>query len=270
MLWEYLTSPGDPDALMAGPRPKGPFRRCAGRNVYGIVGRRGIALDITWQNVLLAGAGVVGTTALTLLVKRFADWLSERRSQLLVEVEVNEMFKGERVANGMKELMEGAIPPSFPLEERKKLPFVSYDIYTRFFSCEKYTKVSITNATQKKIAGLTLSIDTPGSELAQIGEGGELSVVQGGTPLPLGDLQPKRKLVVSVLTSRLFTTATDQAIRERFLFSSDEHIRTRYVFPSPGHIAFRDKMRRTAQLAIMWLVLGACFMMGFLIFGLKP
>ncbi len=212
-------------------------------------------MELSWQNVALGALGLVGTTALTILVTRFVNWALQRRSQLVVEIRVNEMFKARKLADSLKEEMRTAVKS---WEEREKLPFWKNDIYTDFFRSEQYLKLSITNRTPKKISGLTMSLDSAGSSLIQIGIEGSLVEVPGRMAVPLGELQPKRTLGVDILTSNLFASVTAQALREHIVITSDEHVRTRYKFPSPPHIEFRDRMRRLAALNIVWIVFVTC------------
>lgn len=211
-------------------------------------------MEITWQSVLLGALALVGTTVLTILITRLVNFLLERKSQLTVEIRVNEMFNAKRLADDLRADMRAAVTSR---EDYQKLPFWNYDKYCKFFAAEKYLKISITNGTAKKIAGLTLSLDHPVGGLIHIG-GAEADIVDvpGRTAAALGDLQPKRSLEVNVLTSGLFASVTMQALRESIVITSDEHVRTHYKFPAPAHIEFRDRMRRLAALSILWTVFG--------------
>jgi hypothetical protein len=230
------------------------------------VGIRGSWLEITWQNVLLGALALIGTTALTILVTRVVNWLLDRRSRLIIEVEVNEMFRAQKVANDLKDQMRAVVKS---WEDLEKLPLWKYGVYSKFFASEQYLKVSITNSTPKKVAGLTFSLDVPGGDLIQVGSDGDLIELPGRTAVLLGDLQPKRSLLVNVLTSSLFSSSTMQVLRERIVITSDEHVRTRYKFPAPAHIQFRDKLRRLAVLNIVWVVFLICALTGFLVFASK-
>jgi hypothetical protein len=206
-------------------------------------------LEISWRNLLLGALGIVGTTALTIVATWVVNWLLQRRSQLIVEIRVNEMFNAKKLGTNLRDATRVV---AVKWEEREKLPLWSHDIYNRFFNTELYLKVLITNSTLKKIAGLSLFLDVPGTDLVQIADG-PLIEQPGRTALPLGDLQPKRTLPVHILATNLFGAATIQGIQNRIVMSSDEHVRTTYRFPSPDHIAFRQKMRRSATLGIIWL-----------------
>ena len=153
------------------------------------VGIRGSWLEITWQNVLLGALALIGTTALTILVTRVVNWLLDRRSRLISEVEVNEMFRAQKVANDLKDQMRAVVKS---WEDLEKLPLWKYGVYSKFFASEQYLKVSITNSTPKKVAGLTFSLDVPGGDLIQVGSDGDLIELPGRTAVLLGDLQPKR------------------------------------------------------------------------------
>ena len=216
-------------------------------------GQEGTPLDLSWGKVVLAACALIGTTILTIVVTRLVNWLLDRRSQLVVEVRVNNAFKAQKLGFNLKDAVREVVTK---WEDREKLPMWGYDLYTRYFATEQYVTMSVTNATQKKMAGLTLSIDSPGTYLVQIGSEGPLIEVEGKKPVPLGDLQPRRNLTVDILAGSLFPTFTTQSIQECLVLSSDEHMRTRYKFPVPGHIAFRDKMRRLTVFNIVaWMVI---------------
>jgi hypothetical protein len=208
-------------------------------------------LELSWEKIVLAALALVGTTVLTILVTRFVNWLLDRRSQLAIEVRVNEMFNAEKLGNSLRDSMKTVVKS---WEDLEKLPLWSSDVYVKYFASEQYLRILITNCTPKKIAGLTLSIDTSGSVLMQIGSDGDLKKVEGRTPISLGDLQPNRTLMVNVLTCSLVSTSTSEAIQKLIVLSSDEHVRTRYKFPAPAHIEFRDRLRRNAVLIIFWSI----------------
>jgi hypothetical protein len=218
-------------------------------------------LEITWQNVLLGALALVGTTALTILVTRLVNWLLERRSQLTVEIHVNEILNAKRLVDDLQADMKVVVPS---WDDWRKLPFSSYDKYSKFFAQQKYLRLSITNGTSKKIAGLTLSFGGHIGGLVQIG-GSEAEIVEvpGRGAVALGDLQPKRSVEVNILTSSLFATVTMLALREAIVITSDEHVRTCYKFPAPDHIEFRNRMRRLAARIILWIV----FVVGLAIAG---
>jgi hypothetical protein len=60
-------------------------------------------LEISWQNVVLGALAVAGTTALTILVTRLVNWALDQRSQLIVEVRVNDMINAKKVWNGLRD-----------------------------------------------------------------------------------------------------------------------------------------------------------------------
>lgn len=60
-------------------------------------------MEISWQNVVLGALVVAGTTALTILVTRLVNWALDQRSQLIVEVRVNDMINAKKVWNGLRD-----------------------------------------------------------------------------------------------------------------------------------------------------------------------
>jgi hypothetical protein len=60
-------------------------------------------LEISWQNVVLGALVVAGTTALTILVTRLVNWALDQRSQLIVDVRVNDMINAKKVWNGLRD-----------------------------------------------------------------------------------------------------------------------------------------------------------------------
>lgn len=209
-------------------------------------------MDLTWQKFILGGLGLVATTVLTILITRLVNRLLNRRSLLIVEVRVNEVFKAQTIETGLKNAIRAVVKT---VEEREKLPFWTYDIYTKYFASEQYLKLLITNSTPKKITGLSLSLASAGRNLVQIGSDGELVEVPGNSALLLGDLQPSRILAVNILASSLFPTYTVQALQKLIVLSSDEHVPTRYRFPAPDHIEYRSTMKRMTGLTVLWGVL---------------
>src|SRR5579859_866164 len=109
----------------------------------------------------------------------------------------------------------------------------------------------------KKITGLTVSVNASMDSLIQIGEDGNIIDFPGKAPIALGDLQPRRKLVVNLLASSLLTYATS-TIKKAIVFSSDEHVRIAYRFPPPEHIEHRQRERRRFAYLLLWIVFSGC------------
>lgn len=209
--------------------------------------------------MLWAALGLIGTTTLAILVTRLVNWVLDRRSQLVVEVRVNDLFRATKLLNDLQEDIKKAVPK---WEDREKLPFARRDKYREFFEQEKYLKLAVTNNTPKKLTGLTMSLDRAGSSMMQIGEGGDVVEIPGKMPTALADLQPGRTIHVDVLTHSFFPTATNQALQEAIVFTSDEHVRVRYKFPAPANIEFSMMLRRNAVYIILGAIIIACGLLG--------
>src|SRR3989442_13734091 len=72
-----------------------------------------------------------------------------------------------------------------------------------------------------------------GSAVMQIGVG-QLVKLPNNVPVMLGDLQPKREMVIHILTNS-FSAYSVKRIREALIFSADELGRVKYKFPLPFH-----------------------------------
>ena len=62
-------------------------------------------MELSWEKIVLAALALVGTTVLTILVTRFVNWLLDRRSQLAIEVRVNEMFNADGLSPSLHPAM---------------------------------------------------------------------------------------------------------------------------------------------------------------------
>jgi hypothetical protein len=172
------------------------------------------------------------------------------------------MFNARKLRDNLRDATKAVVTT---WEDREKLPLWSHDLYNEYFASDQFLKVLVTNGTPKKLTGLTLSIDSAGGFLMQVGTDGDLKQARGRTPLPLGDLQPKRTLLASVLTGNTFSTYTTRSIKQLVVLSCDEHVRIRYKFPAPEHIEFRNRLRRYVILNISWMVFFIC---GLIVFGM--
>jgi hypothetical protein len=195
---------------------------------------------------------LAGTTTLGIMVTRLVNWVLDRRSALVVEIRVNDVFNSKRLLNDLKEDMRRVVPK---WEERQKLPFYPGDKYEKVFDSEKYFKIAATNNTPEKLTELTMSLDRVGGHMMQIGEQDVVEIV-GRTPAGLVDLQPGRTININVLTHSLFPTVTNQSIKEAIIFSSDEHVRVRYKFPAAANVEFSMMLRRRT----VFLFLGSTIM----------
>jgi hypothetical protein len=211
---------------------------------------------LNWPNVFLAALGLISTTALTILVTRFINWALDRRSQLIVLVQVNEVLRSPKLLTALKDEITSAVSN---YEQRIKLPLYRHDKFSKFFETEQFIKLELTNKTSKKITGLTISTDTVATSLMQVGNDGEMVEFPGRTPTALGDLQPNRSIIVNVLVSSLFSTYTFDTIKKAVVFSSDEHVRKRYSFPAPKQIEFHQSQRRRLIYLVLWMLFMTCF-----------
>jgi hypothetical protein len=91
-------------------------------------------LELSWEKIVLAALALVGTTVLTILVTRFVNWLLDRRSQLAIEVRVNEMFNAEKLGNSLRDSMKTVVKS---WEDLEKLPLWSSDVYVKYFASEQ-------------------------------------------------------------------------------------------------------------------------------------
>jgi len=72
-------------------------------------GQEGTALDLSWGKVVLGALAIAGTTALGILVTRLFNWLLDHRSQLIVEVRVNDAFKAQKMGFGLRDAMKEVV-----------------------------------------------------------------------------------------------------------------------------------------------------------------
>lgn len=181
-------------------------------------------MEITWQNVVLGALAAGGTTALGILVTRLVNRVLDWRSQLIVEIRVNDMINVKNLWSDLRDQIRSVITK---WEDREKLPIGFNDKIAEFFDSDCYLKLTITNNARKKLTGVTMSLDRVGTSMMQIGHSGNLVEIPGKTPTAIADLQPGRTITIDLLTRTLFSTATDQALKGAIVFSSDEHVRVR-------------------------------------------
>jgi len=177
--------------------------------------------------------GIIGTTILTAVVGKLVSVAFERSANLIVTVAVNQAFKSPLLASEVREWRK----KSMSREEWNNEPFGIFDKYNDYFKSEVYVRLEVKNNSNKKLTGFSFSVHSISSGLMQIGES-ELIELTKNVPVTLGDLQPKRELVIHVLANSIWAHSIAQ-IKEAFVFSADELGRVKYKFPMPFYLELR-------------------------------
>lgn len=181
---------------------------------------------------------VVGTTVLAAISKRVVDWSFERSATLAVQVTINESVSSPAIWKHFVELRRAALVGSDGSPK-----WEDFDKYYAYFHAEAYARIKVKNNSKKKVPGLTFCAHEVSSGLLQTGDG-EVVQLTSNVPVALGDLQPKREIVLHVLASTLWKSGSPRGIKEGFVFSADELGRVDYKFPMPTYL----EMKRRGQL----------------------
>jgi hypothetical protein len=160
---------------------------------------------------------LVGTVILAPLVARGLTWFSEKRSQLLVVLSWNESGKCSYL-EGMvsKIILESKAFREAPSDDDR---WKDIRIFRSFFTAQSYMRFLVLNNSRKKLSQLTL-FDDEWSDLFQVDQG-EISAVERGQPMLLGDLQPGREVVLHLWSSSNVPVWNPDS-KKRFKFSADE------------------------------------------------
>ena len=181
--------------------------------------------------------GVLGTAAAGAIITKLVSKVFEWSSRLKVQVTVNQSFKVPSMFEEFKSLQMKATT----LDERLNSSDSIFGKNYQFFNSETYLRYELKNNSSKKLGGLTLCAHSVGSALVQVGDG-LLVEIKSDVPHLLGDLQPKRELIVHILLGSLPGVHTIKEIKSRVTFSADELGRVAYKFPWPSYLKnrFRD------------------------------
>jgi hypothetical protein len=177
--------------------------------------------------------GIIGTTILTAVVGKMVSVAFERSSDLIVTVTVNKSFKSPLLVGEVREWRK----KSMPLDEWLNQSPGAFDKYDDYFKSDIYIRLKVKNNSSRKLSAFTFSAHSITSSLMQIGEG-ELVRITEEVPVIVGDLQPKREMMIHVLGSS-FWAHSDDEIKKALVFSADELGRVKYKFPMPFYIKRR-------------------------------
>jgi hypothetical protein len=157
----------------------------------------------------------------------------ERSAHLIVMVTVNQSFRARALENEVREWRK----KSMPFDDYLKAPPGLFRKYENYFNGESYVRLNVKNNSNKKLTAFSFCAHSVGSAVMQIGDG-DLIDLSADVPVALGDLQPKRDMVVHLLAGSFWAYSTDQ-LRAALVFSADELGRAKYKFPVPFHVKLR-------------------------------
>jgi len=204
-------------------------------------------LDSYTEKLTVAALGLAGAVLavpLIRLVNRLLDW----RSQLLVEVMVNESPKSRALYDEIWEMRRKGMT----LDERISEPLTMFNRFDSYLNADTYIRVKLTNNMSKKLVNPTLVLSSVSSPIVQI-EDGEISEIVK-CPFLLPDLQPRRDLTIHILCTG-FWARSAKDIRKALALSAEEEIRTRYRFPLPAVWKTRAERLGRVVFAMVWLLL---------------
>ena len=154
---------------------------------------QGSGLVNTWLWGILS---VVGTTALAGVTTRLVGWLFERSAPLVVRVTINKAFKSPLMFDHFSQLRK-----TLTMEERMDFSWKSYGKFRDYFNAEHYVHIGVRNNSNRKLSNLSFCAHSIGSAMLQVGDG-EMIEVTADQPIPLGDLQPRREIILHLLAGR--------------------------------------------------------------------
>lgn len=189
--------------------------------------------------------GTIGGAILAAVVGKLVTSAFELSAQLIATVTINQSFRSPLLANEVREWRTNSVP----LEDRPNDPIGTFDKYNDYFQSDTYIRLELKNNSKKTIKALTFCAHCIGAGVMQIGDG-ELVALAANVPAALGDLQPKRAVLVHVLASS-FSAETVREIKVGLVFSADELGRVKYKFPLPYY--FKDRFRDWALLLVLFL-----------------
>ena len=137
---------------------------------------------------------VIGVTVLAGITKRLVDSLFERSASLVVRVTINKAFKSPLLFKDVYEFKEKARAPG----ERADFSWRSHGRLHDYFHAEQYVHIGVRNNSNRKLSSLTFCAHSIGGAMLQIGDG-EMIEVKADQPIPLGDLQPRREIILHLL-----------------------------------------------------------------------
>lgn len=195
--------------------------------------------------------GLIGTTILTAVVGKLVNLAFERSANLIVTVTINQSFKAPLLSKEVYNWRRN----SMPSDEWLKEPMGAFDKYSDYFRSDVYIRLEVKNNSKKKLTGLTFCVHTVSSGVMQIGEG-ELIPIKGDIPVVLGELQPRREMLIHILVGS-FWSYTTKDIGNALVFSADELGRVKYKFPLPLHLSIRFKNRIAWTFALVNTIFAA-------------
>ena len=123
--------------------------------------------------------------------------LFERSASLVVRVTINKAFKSPLLFKDVYEFKEKARAPG----ERADFSWRSHGRLHDYFHAEQYVHIGVRNNSNRKLSSLTFCAHSIGGAMLQIGDG-EMIEVKADQPIPLGDLQPRREIILHLLADR--------------------------------------------------------------------
>ena len=169
----------------------------------------------------------------------------ERSASLVVRVTINKAFKSPLLFKDVYEFKEKARAPG----ERADFSWRSHGRLHDYFHAEQYVHIGVRNNSNRKLSSLTFCAHSIGGAMLQIGDG-EMIEVKADQPIPLGDLQPRREIILHLLAGSFSGGYTPKDIKANLVFSADELGKVAYKLPLP----FYQRMRWRGSLRL----LGAC------------
>ena len=132
----------------------------------------------------------------------------ERSASLVVRVTINKAFKSPLLFKDVYEFKEKARAPG----ERADFSWRSHGRLHDYFHAEQYVHIGVRNNSNRKLSSLTFCAHSIGGAMLQIGDG-EMIEVKADQPIPLGDLQPRREIILHLLAGSFWGGYTPKDIK---------------------------------------------------------
>jgi hypothetical protein len=176
-----------------------------------------------WAILGAIGTAIVSTVAIRLVAQAF-EW----RSRLIVSVTVHQSFRMPSVYEEVLKLR----PKSSSFDDDYEKYWEITARLRSILNAQNYVRFELKNNSNKKLSALTFCAHSVGDAFLQIGDG-ELAAIKADIPAPLGELQPKREIVVHLLSGNLWGAFSPADIKKSMVFSADELGSVTYKFPLP-------------------------------------
>ncbi|UPT96297.1 hypothetical protein J4G48_0046015 [Bradyrhizobium barranii subsp. apii] len=211
-------------------------------------------LQPSTATLIAAGITFAGTVVLVPLLNWLISWIREKRSQLLVILNWNEVKRNEQLTKVLTDLVTEGLYQKDRAEIDAKLEIVA--LFRTYFNARSYMHFVVTNQSRRVFSNLTFFDTKNFVDLYQVHDD-EVRRTEKNRPVSLGDLQPGRTIDLHVWDSSTVPIYVDDSA-QRFKFSADELDHVKMVEPLPPF------MRRRYQLGVakyVTIVFWAVFVM---------